>query len=100
MKPAFLLAFVVLLLIARKGLADDVHAWRTWLELRASAGQPAKSGLPSERELGALRSNQAWLARWTQPPSLAWNDVATELVVKYQQTPLRATRTFAYVHTV
>ena len=101
MKAAALLAFTALLLIARASVADDVRAWHTWLPTSAPTGLPTQAGVPSEQELAALRGNQAWLARWAvPPPSVAWNDVAAELVVKYQQTPLRATRTFAYVHTV
>ena len=101
MKATSFLAFTALLLIARASVADDVRAWHTWLPTSAPTGLPTEAGLPSEQELAALRGNQAWLARWAvPPPSVAWNDVASELVVKYQQTPLRATRTFAYVHTV
>jgi hypothetical protein len=100
MKAAYFLGFSALLFVARAGAADDVRAWQTWLAAPAATSLPTHAGLPSERELGVLRSNKAWLARWAvPPPSVAWNDVAAELVVKYQQTPLRATRTFAYVHT-
>lgn len=80
--------------------ADDVRAWRAWLDLPATAPVDQPVAFPSERELAALRRNEAWLKRWASaPPSVAWNDLASELIVKYQQTPLRATRIFAYLHT-
>lgn len=85
---------------AHAAAADDVRAWRTWLELPTATSDRRPVTFPSERDLSALRGNEAWLKRWTSvPPSVAWNDVASELIVKYQQTPLRATRIFAYVHT-
>lgn len=43
--------------------------------------------------------DRTWIAKWAeQPPSLAWNDVVAELVVKYLQNPLRAARAYTYVH--
>jgi hypothetical protein len=46
-----------------------------------------------------LRADKVWVGRWAgQPPSVAWNDAVAELVVKYQQNPLRAARAYTYVH--
>ena len=37
--------------------------------------------------------------KWaTGPASLPWNGLALELIVKYQQNPLRAVRVLAHVH--
>jgi hypothetical protein len=43
--------------------------------------------------------DDAWIERWGRAsPSISWNDVALELVVKYQQNPLRAARMLALLH--
>jgi len=100
MKSALLQGLAALLFAAQASASDEVLAWRAWLELPGSTGPQAPVAFPSERELAPLRRNEAWLKRWASvPPSVAWNDVASELIVKYQQSPLRATRVFAYVHT-
>ena len=89
-----------LLFSIQPSAADDVRAWRPWLDLPAAPPSAQPVAFPSERELAALRRNEAWLKRWAEPaPAVAWNDAASELIVKYQQTPLRATRVFAYLHT-
>lgn len=50
-------------------------------------------------QAGSAAPEPQWLERWgRQPPAIAWNDVAIELVVKYQQNPLRATRALALLH--
>ncbi len=37
--------------------------------------------------------------KWaTAPASLPWNGLALELIVKYQQNPLRAARVLAHLH--
>jgi len=78
-------------------LADDVARWRPWLAHDA-APAAAPVAFPAQPELAALRKDRAWLERWArQAPSTAWGDVVAELVVKYQQTPLRAARVYAYV---
>lgn len=76
----------------------DEAAWRPWLEPQEI--EIVAPRFPGAAELAALRSDKVWLARWAgQTPSVAWNDVVSELVVKYQQNPLRAVRVYAYVHT-
>jgi hypothetical protein len=79
-------------------LADDVARWRPWLA-EHSTPAAAPVAFPTPPELASLRKNRAWLERWArQAPSIAWGDVVAELVVKYQQTPLRAARVYGYVH--
>ena len=78
--------------------AADAGAWRPWLELRPA--EIVAPRFPDGAALRALRSDSAWLERWaTGAPSVAWNDVVAELVVRYQQNPLRAARAYTYVHT-
>ena len=78
--------------------AADAGAWRPWLELRPA--EIAAPRFPDAAALRALRSDSAWLERWGKGvPSVAWNDVVAELVVRYQQNPLRAARAYTYVHT-
>ncbi len=79
--------------------AEGIAAWTPWLERPAAASAAPAPAFPGERELAALRANRAWLERWSaQAPSVAWNDVVAELVVKYQQNPLRAARSYTYAH--
>jgi hypothetical protein len=94
------LAALLFALASGAAAADAPASWRPWLE-QVSAGRPASAALPSAAELEALRANRALLARWVEPPpSVAWNDVVSGLVIKYQMNPLRASRVYAYVHVV
>src|SRR5688500_18747557 len=75
----------------------DAGAWQLWL--KAPAAQTADVAAPTIVRT-APAADAAWLERWSGiPPSLAWNDIALELVVKYQQNPLRAARMLALLHT-
>jgi hypothetical protein len=93
---------VALVLAAVIGSATSAEpaSWRTWLAQQPAAAPVPPVTLPDAPALAVLRTDRAWLARWTaQPPSAAWNDVVAGLVVKYQQNPLRAERAYTYVHT-
>jgi hypothetical protein len=76
--------------------ASTPAQWRLWL------GQvPARSGssAPTIVRTASVAADAAWIERWARtPPSLPWNDIALELVVKYQQNPLRAARMLALLH--
>ena len=92
------LAAVLLALASGAGAADAPASWHPWLE-QVAASKPASAALPSAAELEALRANRELLARWVaQPPSIAWNDIVSGLVIKYQPNPLRASRVYTYVH--
>ena len=82
-------AFAVAMVCATTGaVADGPAEWRVWLEPAAATESFAVPGFPAEHELSILRENRAWLASWAeQTPSVAWNDVVSRLVVKYQQNP-------------
>jgi membrane-associated phospholipid phosphatase len=78
---------------------ENVAAWTLWLDAAPASPATPAPAFPGEGELAGLRANGAWLERWSaQAPSAAWNDVVGELVVKYQQNPLRAARSYTYVH--
>jgi len=92
------LAALLLALASSAAAADAPATWRPWLE-QVPAGRQARAAIPTAAELEALRANRALLARWAEPPpSVAWNDVVSGLVIKYQMNPLRASRVYAYVH--
>jgi len=94
------LAALLLALAWSAGAADAPATWRLWLG-QVPAAKPAGIVLPSAAELETLRANRALLARWAEPPpSIAWNDVVSGLVVKYQMNPLRASRAYTYAHVV
>ena len=100
---AFLYTVVAALLHAASAAAatDAPASWRPWLEPSRTQAAPVSVVFPSAPELASLRKNREWLERWAVPtPSVAWNDVVAELVVKYQQSPLRAARIYAYTHIV
>jgi hypothetical protein len=98
MRPA--LAALLLALAWSAGAADAPASWRLWLEQPAATKSPPAAALPSKSTLDALRGERAVLDRWAgTPPSIAWNDIVGNLVVKYQQNPLRASRAFTYTHT-
>ena len=72
--------------------------WQLWLDAAASTGE--RASVPALVRSAVGETDPAWLERWARtPPSIAWNDVALELVVKYQQNPLRASRILALLHT-
>jgi hypothetical protein len=89
---------ILLLAVCGHAHAAGEESWRLWLEQ-----QPVETTaprFPDAAALAALKADRAWLERWAvQAPSLAWNDVVGELVVKYQQNPLRGSRAYVYVHT-
>jgi PAP2 superfamily len=93
-------ALVLIAALPRAAAAlEDIAAWTPWLDAPLVSSAAPAPVFPGERELASLRANRAWLERWSaQPPSIAWNDVVAELVVKYQQNPLRAARAYIYVH--
>jgi hypothetical protein len=96
--------------LAAAGLAAIAHAfaqgtapptdparWQLWLNVTTSASaDPPTLALPSAR---LAAPDAAWLERWGRlPPAIAWNDTVIDLIVKYQQNPLRATRAMALMH--
>src|ERR1700682_2235037 len=93
----------LLLLVALCGsavAAENAATWKPWLEETPQPPAAMAVAFPSAAELGRLRSNGAWIEQWaSKAPSIAWNDVVSGLVVKYQQNPLRAARAYTYVHT-
>ncbi len=95
-------AMCALFLIAapRWAAADeDIAHWTRWLDVPSASSAAPAPAFPAEGMLAGLRPNRAWIERWSaQAPSVAWNDVVGELVVKYQQNPLRAARSYTYVH--
>ena len=99
--PMRSLALLLLLVALAARAADDVASWRPWLDAPLAAPKTAAPAFPAERELARLRDAGVWGAQWTaQPPSVAWNDVLVQLVVKYQQNPQRAVRNLGYLHAV
>jgi hypothetical protein len=86
------------LALCASATAADEASWRPWVD--AHPIEVAAPRFPDQAALATLGGNRAWLERWAvQAPSIAWNDVVAELVVKYQQNPLRAARAYTYVHT-
>ena len=71
--------------------------WTNWLAPATFTFAPVNA--PGPFPDGAAPRDPAWLQRWGHTtPVLAWNDILLELIVKYQQNPLRATRALALVH--
>jgi len=103
------LALAVLGFRAQVNAADINDAptgkWRTWIGIVDTSTPPVSStsdGIVA-RKLSVAETRdpvvQKWLQQWTATPaSIVWNDVVLDLIVKYQQNPLRAARTLAYVH--
>jgi len=83
-----------------------VGEWWRWLPATSVASNPHQPGdlESSVVDSASLRTHRPEAAerlvlRWTGgPASLPWNGVALELVVKYQQNPLRAARMLAHLH--
>jgi hypothetical protein len=74
----------------------DPAQWNLWLAV-SSVSAPVSSmpALPTK----AATPDAAWLERWGRlSPAIAWNDIVIDLIVKYQQNPLRATRAMALTH--
>lgn len=87
-------------------LTDPSH-WRRWLPERSDAGDvslPVSAALPpltmaTTDPIRQRFTDQALVQKWaTGPASLPWNHLALELIVKYQQNPLRAARVLAHLH--
>ncbi len=87
-------------------LTDPSH-WRRWLPESADAGDvslPVIAPLPpltmaAGDPIRQRFMDQAFVQKWASgPASLPWNRLALELIVKYQQNPLRAARVLAHLH--
>jgi hypothetical protein len=92
-------SLALLFALCADATAADAGAWRPWLELQTTTAVAAPH-FPADAALRALGSDRAWVERWAVVvPAVAWNDVVAELVVRYQQNPLRAARAYTYVHT-
>jgi len=94
------MAFCGIALVTSTFAADSPDApanWPLWLDIPvANDVAPAQFALPALR---SVASDATWLDRWGRvPPSIAWTDIVLELIVKYQQNPLRTTRTLALLH--
>lgn len=82
----------------------DIAGWHTWLRLEVR-----KIHVGEELDFDLSAALHAWSARrdelsnikakWSRAPApLPWNELALELIVKYQQNPLRAARSLALLH--
>jgi membrane-associated phospholipid phosphatase len=71
--------------------------WRLWLAHDAATDTVAPTLVLPAPAPATLEP--VWLERWGRlPPAIAWNDTVIDLIVKYQQNPLRATRAMALMH--
>jgi hypothetical protein len=78
-------------------LPADPARWNLWLDV-TSVMDTAIPTLPLPAAKPAT-PDSAWLERWGRlPPAIAWSDTVIDLIVKYQQNPLRATRAMALMH--
>jgi hypothetical protein len=87
-------------------LTDPSH-WRKWLPEISDAADvslPVIAPLPpltmaTSDPIRQRFMDQALVQQWASgPASLPWNRLALELIVKYQQNPLRAARVLAHLH--
>jgi hypothetical protein len=87
-------------------LTDPSH-WRKWLPEISDAADvslPVIAPLPpltmaTSDPIRQRFMDQALVQKWASgPASLPWNRLALELIVKYQQNPLRAARVLAHMH--
>ncbi len=87
-------------------LTDPSH-WRKWLPEISDAADvslPVIAPLPpltmaTSDPIRQRFMDQALVQKWASgPASLPWNRLALELIVKYQQNPLRAARVLAHLH--
>jgi hypothetical protein len=85
----------------------DPSHWVRWLPERSDRGEitlPASTASPpltmaAGDSLRQRFSTDAVAQKWaTGPASLPWSGIALELIVKYQQNPLRAARVLAHLH--
>lgn len=85
----------------------DPSHWVRWLPERSVRGDETRLASAPSPPLSmadgvSLRrrfSTEAIAQKWaTGPASLPWNGLALELIVKYQQNPLRAARVLAHLH--
>jgi len=80
--------------VAAAAAGADPATWRPWLE--PFIGQEVSS---PQRRPSAPAPTQAWRERWMRGPAGApWTELTLELIVKYQQNPLRAARILSLVH--
>lgn len=77
-------------------LRHDPAKWSLWLDVPpVTAPVAAMPALPAK----PATADAAWVERWGRlSPAIAWNDTVIDLIVKYQQNPLRATRAMALMH--
>ena len=78
-------------------LPADPARWNLWLDITSATDAVTPIlVLPASKP---PTPDPAWLERWgRQSPAIAWNDTVIDLIVKYQQNPLRATRAMALLH--
>lgn len=103
--PALLLILIAAVIAAAVPFAAcaasrpaDPARWALWLQPAPSRDRDRALPPQIVRTPSAPRDD-AWLERWGRSsPSIEWNGVALELVVKYQQNPLRAARMLALLH--
>ena len=97
--PALALALSLSLLQAAQAMEkqDNPEQWPLWLQAAPEHNLRVPAlDLPQARPAAP---DAPWLERWGRlAPAMAWNDIAIELIVKYQQNPLRATRALALLH--
>lgn len=78
-------------------LPSESAQWRLWLDVTSAHDTTTPALLLPASKPAA--PDAAWLERWgRQSPAIAWNDTVIDLIVKYQQNPLRATRAMALMH--
>lgn len=93
-----LLGALFLLFSSIAAAADDPSLWRPWLE--PFIEPPGAPAAPQLRP-AAVVPTKAWQERWMRGPASApWTELALELIVKYQQNPLRAARVLSLTHAV
>lgn len=91
-------AAFLLLLLSGAATSADPSAWRPWLE--PFIDQPVSIAPMPPRPAG-LTPSKAWEERWMRGPANApWTEQMLELIVKYQQNPLRAARVLSLTHAV
>lgn len=80
------------------GLRDPL--WNSQESGRSSFAAFGRVAPPSVGQRDPLAGESARLTRWTEAPQTGpWTGLMLELIVKYQQNPLRAARALALVHT-
>lgn len=102
---ALLLLLLLINVLAPSGAAAAEAAYQSTLLLSSAETERlivtrsvAGSRIVSARGpgvAGATSHQHGWDAL---PPTLPWTDVTLELIVKYQQNPLRAARSLSYLH--